>query len=154
FAGRLLGRHVRGCADHFAGKGEAAVALDALGQTEVGDVRLPSPIYQNVSWLQIAMQDAALMRVVNGIGDFGEERGQFRVPGSEFRVGNMVARRGTRNSKLGIALSEVLPFDQLHAEVMPAIALAGFVDRHYVRMIEVRDGFGFGAEAFDSFGRS
>ena len=64
-----------------------------------------------------------------------------------------IFRLVNRESKIRNPLRQALPFDQLHAEVMPALALAGLVDGNNVRMIEVCRSFGFGAKAFDGFGR-
>ena len=72
-AGGLLRGHVRRCAEDFARERETAVAFHNLGQAEVGYVRLPCPIDQNVSGLQVAMQDAALVRVVDGVRDRGHQ---------------------------------------------------------------------------------
>ncbi len=65
----LLGCHVRGSAEDEAGVRQAAVVLDALGQPEIGDVGLVVFIEQDVRGLQVAMQDAAQVCVVDGPGD-------------------------------------------------------------------------------------
>ena len=42
---------------------------DGRPKSEVGDVRLTLLVEQNVPRLEISVQDAALVRVVNGAGD-------------------------------------------------------------------------------------
>ena len=44
----------------------ARVRLDPLGQAEVGDVRLAVGVEQDVGRLEVAVQDAALVGVVDG----------------------------------------------------------------------------------------
>ena len=69
------------------------------------------------------MQDAALVGVVDGLGD-----GDHQLGGG--------SRAG---SALGQHLLEVPPADQLHREVAPAFMLPDLVDRHDVGMIELGD---------------
>jgi hypothetical protein len=64
-AGRLLRRHVRRRADDGPRLRLARASTDALGQAEVGDVRLAVFVEQDVGRLQVAVQDAALVRVVH-----------------------------------------------------------------------------------------
>ena len=47
----------------------ANILLDALGQAKVGNIRLPLIVDQDVGRLQVAVQDAALVGVVNGLGN-------------------------------------------------------------------------------------
>ena len=76
----LLGGHVGGRAQDRAGDGQARVGLDPLGQAEVGDVGLALGVEQDVGRLQVAVQDAALVGVVDGLGDLGDQpRGGPRV---------------------------------------------------------------------------
>ena len=76
--GRLLGRHVRGGPHRRARLRQLAVALDALGQPEVGDVRLAVLVQQDIGRLQVAMENAALVGMVNGLGDDGDNRAAAR----------------------------------------------------------------------------
>ena len=57
----LLGRHVAGRADDGPRLGHRRVALDALGQAEVGDVRLAVGVQEDVARLEVAVQDAVLV---------------------------------------------------------------------------------------------
>ena len=65
----LFRRHVGRSAQHAAGEGHALLPLDPLGQAEVGDVGVVLVIQQDIGRLQVAMEDAALVGMVNGIGD-------------------------------------------------------------------------------------
>src|SRR5258707_676052 len=68
-AGRLFGGHVAGRAQDRTGASLARIAAQSLGQPEVGHVRLVVGVDQNIGRLQIAMQDAVAVRVMNGPGD-------------------------------------------------------------------------------------
>ena len=49
--------------------GVLGVAFDALGQAEIGDVRLSLGIEQDVARLEVAVQHAALVGVMDGAGN-------------------------------------------------------------------------------------
>ena len=79
-AGGLLGWHVVRRAQHRAAQGQVEAAFDALGQAEVADERLALRVEEDVSRLQIAVQHAALMRVMDGAGHLGHQGSfQFQV---------------------------------------------------------------------------
>ena len=65
-AGRLFGRHVAGGAQDRAGARLVRVGLHLLGQAEVGDLGLIVLVEQDVGRLQIAMDDAACVGVMDG----------------------------------------------------------------------------------------
>ena len=67
-AGDLLGRHVRRRAQDQAGLRDPAVVLEAAGQAEVGDVGPALAVEQDVGRLQVAVEDAAQVGVVDGAG--------------------------------------------------------------------------------------
>ena len=67
--GGLLGGHVARRAEDGAGARLLAVVVQPLGQAEVGDVRLVVLVDEDVRRLQIAVQDAVLVGVVDGAGD-------------------------------------------------------------------------------------
>ena len=50
-------------------------------------------------------------------------------------------------------VGQVAAVDQLHAEVVVSFVFADLVDRHDMRMIQVRGRFGFQAEAMEIAGR-
>ena len=126
-ARRLLGRHVRRSAQHAAGDGHALFPLDPLGQAEVGDVRVALVIQEDIRRFQIAVKDAALVGVVDGIGDLrNDPRGLARVV-HEFSEGFL----------------HPPTVDQLHAEIALILEGANLVDRDNAGVVECGDGFGF-----------
>ncbi len=132
----LLGGHVGRRTDDRAGAGQLAVPFNPLGQAEVADVRLPVGIDQDIRRLQVAVEDAPLVRMVNRVGRRRHQPG--RSPG----VGDILLQ----------SLVEALPADQLHAEVMLILMPADLEDRHDVGMIEPGDRLGLVLEPADLVG--
>ena len=63
------------------------VGVDPLGQAEVGDVRLALLVQQDVRRLQVAVEDAALVGMVDRLGDDGDQPGRgARVVGELLRA--------------------------------------------------------------------
>ncbi len=83
------------------------------------------------------MQDAALVRVVDGPG---HDRDQ---PGSPLGVGRQVVG----------PFGQAAALDQFQAEVQPALVLPHFVNGHDVRVIQIGGQFGLVAKAADLGGR-
>ena len=79
------------------------------------------------------MQDAVLMRVVNGLGNF-------------FEVGGGLSGR---QQFFANQFGQVFAFDIIHREVMLPLMLPHLVNGHNVRMMQAGCRFGLGAEAFD-----
>lgn len=73
-ARRLLGRHVVRAAHHCERLREVGLFFHQLGEAEIREHRLALRIQQDVPRLDVAMQNPALMRVVNGARDLGHER--------------------------------------------------------------------------------
>ena len=71
----LLGGHVTGRAEHGAGLGVAVLGIEAFGQAEVSDLGDAALRQQNVGRLQIAVQNALLVGVLNGVGQVENELG-------------------------------------------------------------------------------
>ena len=106
-------------------------------QAEIGDPRLIVFINDNIGRFEVAVQDAVLMRVMNGSGngfDVGGRtlRGQWTIP-------HDLGQRPTGHI--------------VHREEVLAVVFADLVDGHNVRMLQTRNGLGFGLKAFD-FGGS
>ena len=91
-----------------------------LGQAEVGDVRLALVVEQDVGRLEVAVEDAALVGVVDGPAASATSR---------------AAARGSFCEAVE-PLGEAAALDQLHAEVVLALVLADLVDRHDVGVVE------------------
>jgi hypothetical protein len=88
-------------------------------------------IEEDVARLEIAVQDAALVGVVDRTGHRRQQ------PGGGPRV--LPEPRQV--------LAEVAAVDQLHAEVVLALVFPDLVDRHDVRVVEPRGGLRLDAEA-------
>ena len=76
------------------------VPLLELGQAEVGDPDVPQRIQDQIGRLDVAVQDASLVRVSQGVGDLGTQPGDFAIvtniglPGQ--RAGCVVSRQCLR----------------------------------------------------------
>ena len=125
--GRLLRRHVGRRPHDGPGAGQLAVALNPPGQAKVGNVGLSLAVQQDVPRLEVAVDDAALVGVVNRSSDRGEQ--PCRLLGGAPKASQRAA------------------LDQLHAEVRLPLVFADLVDGHDVGMIKVGRRFGLGAEA-------
>ena len=126
----LLGSHVARAAHHRAGLRERAFHVHALREAEVREMRRALRVHEHVVWLQVAVQDAALMRELHGIGD-GRE--QFRgLPGGE-RLATAV-------------VGEIFSVHEIHREIMLPAVLADLVDGDDVRVPEIRRRLGLREE--------
>jgi len=132
------GAHVGGRADDRVGEGRGPVGPGPAGQAEVGNVRDPSAIDEDVRRLEIEMEDSPAMGIVHSPGDDRDQPGRGGSgPGSGPVVGS----------------GEVPPSTSCHGEVGPAVVLADIVDWHDVRVVEVRGGLGLAAEPAEVVGR-
>ena len=128
---RLLRRHVAGCSQDVAGMGLIRVGFQSFGQTEIGDLGHVARRQQDVARFEIAMDDSASMRGFD-------------------RVGHLPKQRGGAGGRLRLAvnqLAERSAFDELERDVQTVVVLEDVEDLHDVRMLQLRDGFGFGPEA-------
>ena len=71
--GHLLGAHVAGSAEHLAGAGQAGPALQVgvggAGDAEVEHLGLSGHLHHNVGRLQVAVDDALVVRVLHRVAD-------------------------------------------------------------------------------------
>ncbi|MCI0681723.1 MAG: hypothetical protein L0Y71_06440 [Gemmataceae bacterium] len=138
FRARLLRRQVARRADdgaraRFQATAIGAAAIDAPGQPEVGNVRLAPGIEQDVARLEVAVEDAVLMGVMDRPRHLGQQRD-----------------RGLRVSdKLRRAPRQADAVDQLHAEVVLPFVFTDFIDRHNVRVVEIGRRFRLAMKPFD-----
>ena len=58
----LLGRHVRGSADHAAGRRQTVLVVDELGDAEVEDLGFAAIGDEDVVRLQVAVNNPVVMR--------------------------------------------------------------------------------------------
>ena len=95
-------------------------------------------IEQDVSWLDVTVQDAALVRVLHGPR---QARDDFR-------------RASQRNDFPPNEMIEVAAFLQLHAEVARAVALADLINRDDAWVLQAGGRFGLAPKALQMrFGR-
>src|SRR2546427_798698 len=77
---QLPGRHVRERAEYLGGPrqvGHGAGLLEEAGQAEVEDLRGPGVRQDDVAGLQVAMQEPALVRILESVADLRSNPGQF-----------------------------------------------------------------------------
>ena len=116
----LLRRDVTWRSKYFHSPCNGAVRFHQTHQTKVSQVRFALRVEQDISRFYIAMQDPALMRVMNRAGEAGNNlRGAAQ--GNSFATNEL------------IELATLLEF---HAEVAGAVALADLVDWNDAGMFE------------------
>jgi hypothetical protein len=118
---RLLGRHVRDRADHRPLAGESRT-IECHSQAEVGDLHLSVLAEEHVPRLEIAVDDAALVRVLEPPADLVSEADRLH----------------RRKSVPGGAREEIVhrpARDVLHDDVDLVLVFADVVDRDHLRMI-------------------
>ena len=86
FAENLLGGHVADGADEDTGFGEGAGDLRAAGEAEVDDLDFVAAVDDEVGWLDVAVDDAMFVRVVQAgkqLRSEGRGGGQFERAASD-----------------------------------------------------------------------
>src|SRR5581483_309019 len=105
-----------GSAEPFAGLRQSIGSFPTAGQAEVGHVGPSTLIDQDVARFEIAMKDAAFVRMLDGSRHLFEVT--HRLP-----IGEGTARD---------YFSKAFPFDEPHREEGNALDFAGGVNRHDV----------------------
>ena len=129
---RLLARHVAGRSHHLPAErlALALLALQPLGQAEVGDLGYPGRVEQHVRRLQVAMNDPHPVD---------------RRHGARQRHGQL--RRGPRRHRRAIQpLGQRPPFEQFEREIGQSARLAHLVDLHDMGMPQPRHRLGLDPE--------
>ncbi len=120
-AAALLGAHVGGRADGAAGGGQA-VGLGSLGDAEVGDDHAAVVVHHDVAGLDIAVHDAAAMRM--------------REPGRHLAQDDLHGRDRQRAGLLDDRV-EWPPHQALHHEENEPVGLPHREDRQDVGVAEI-----------------
>jgi len=168
-AQRLLGAGVPEGAEDLAG-GRQAVVAGHLGEPEVGHPELPPRVEEQVPRLDVAVDDAGLVGVLQGDRGLPAEPGDpVEVPppggrplGGEPCDGGGGRRRGPRRlglsrvqglgdgqAEVGDQGGEALPVDELHGVVVDAALAPDGVDRDDVLVPEVGGGRGLVLEPLE-----
>ena len=128
----LFRRHVTRRAHHFQRARDRALRFDQPCKTEIGQMRLAVRIEQHVPRLDVAMENAVFMRVMDSARHLGDE---FR-------------RLPDRHRRSSDYFVELAAFDEFHAEVAATVALADFVDWNNAWMLKAGGCFRFATEPF------
>src|SRR6185503_1946585 len=99
-------------------------------ETEIGDARFVLRIDDDIRWLEIAVQHALRVRIMNCLRN----------------LACIFRRTLCRQWTIVNNVRERPSLDVIHREVMMSIALTRFVDANNVRMLQMRGGFGLAAE--------
>jgi putative endopeptidase len=152
-AARLLGRHVRRGAEQHVRTGEVrgdrrrlraqrrrrrpgGRVFERLGEAEVEDLDVAVRRELHVRGLEVAVDDAALVGVLERLRDLQRDRQRF----------------GDRDRSVREPLREILALDQLHREEAHAVGGVETVDRSDVRMVQRREQTGLALEAGEALG--
>src|SRR5207244_7752466 len=98
---RLFGRHVTGRPQNLRRPGNSTLCLDQAGQTEIGQMGFALRVEQDVPRLNVSMQDAAFMCVMNNACHLRDQLG--RAP--------------DRHRLAPDYFSEMAAFHEFHAEI-------------------------------------
>jgi len=107
-----------------------AARVHELGDAEIGQVRIPGRVEQDVGGLQIPMQHAALMGVMHGAGELDHQRGQ----------------RPRVHRDAALLPRQVAALDEAHAQKPMAVHFPELVDGNDVRVMQLGHHFRFEAE--------
>ena len=132
FARGLLGRHVGRRAEQLAVHGDGDFARFAAGEAEVHEVRLVVAIDDDVGRLEVAVDDAVFVGMIEGVGDSRTELGRLAV-------GGLLG---------GEPVVECRAANEIADDVNGVAVAADFVDADDVRMAELCSGAGFFEELF------
>ena len=131
----LLGRHVSDGADHLAGAGHGIVAN--AGDAEIHDLAIAVAQHHEIGGLDVAMDDAAAVRVsqaIAGLHDVSQlfYDGDLPVAGDD--------------------LIERLAVEELHHQIGIALMIAQVIDDDDVGVLQHAGGFGLTVEALEQVG--
>jgi hypothetical protein len=128
-SGSLLRSHVGGRAYHRPHQGQQGIRVDPTREAEIADPWLAVLIEQDVSRLQVAVENAALVGKMDGPGYADHQRGRHAWSSQEVAPGDADSQASAQN--------------QLHAEVVLPLPFSHLVNGDDVRMIQMRRRLGF-----------
>ena len=126
-AGHLFSCGVTGRAEHLAGQRSTFRTAEHFGQAEVGDPRPVLFVNNHIGGLEVAVQDAALVRVVHRPGQQPQD----------------LRGAAGRQRPAAANLRQVAAGHQIHRVVWLAVHLAVVVDRDDVRVLQAGGRGGF-----------
>ena len=132
-AAGLLGAHVGRRSQQLADPGHGDLIAVSLGQSEIHHVGAPVDADHDVRRLDVAVNDAMNMRIIECVGDLGDQSGRF-----DRRVPCMLDPLRQRDAA-----------DQLADDERQAVMFADLVDRHDGRVTELGHAPRFSQEAID-----
>ena len=133
-AANLLWTHVARSADGQAGAGHPGGAAQGFGDAKVGQHRAAVFAEQDILRLDIAMNNAAMVRVVQGFGDGAGHR-----------------HRLFQRQTLADALLQRAAGQILHRQIINALVRGDVVDRDDMRIAELGDDPAFPQETLGEF---
>ena len=137
-AGLLRGQVTRR-PHHLPAQRQAAVRPQAFGQPEVRHVRKVGGVNQHVRRFQVPVQDAAFVRVVDGLGN------RLHPARAPFEVRNL-------KSEIGHEPGQARAIHMVHHQVRLTRELPDFVDGDDVRMLQATGGRCLQTKPFDRLG--
>src|SRR4030095_2776341 len=116
----LFRRHKIWRTENLDGHREAGIAIEPSRQTKIGDARLVVRVNQHVRGLEVAMENAALVRVMDRRGD------KLDIAGGPGRGQRLLTHE----------LRQAPARDVIHREIVPAFVDTHVVDRDDVWMLK------------------
>ncbi len=134
----LFRRHVLRRPQHAAGfrQRDFRLAAQDFGDAEIGNLHPPLFVHQDVFRLDVAMDDALVVRELQRLADLGDD----------------LQRLARRKPAGPLELPQVQPIHEFHEEIGEPVHLTELVDRDNVRMVQLGQRAGLSPEAFGKAG--
>src|SRR5262249_6592503 len=132
-AGGLLGGHVRRRAEHLTRDGHVGAGVAEPGEAEVADERLAALVHEDVSGLDVAVDDAFFVG--------GLDRSRYLLHEDD--------RSPQGGAEAAGVVREAAAGQERHGEAVLAVVQAHAVNRQDVRVLQLSGGPGLAIEAVD-----